>query len=459
MEGKLHFIGIGGVGMSAIAKIMLGMGYDISGSDLQRGRFTCLLEAMGATIYYGHAAENIPMDTQAVVYSSAVKTDNPEMIEAAARGIPIYKRAETLAFLMSNKCSIGVAGSHGKTTVSAMIAVMMDNLNMNPTFAIGGMIPQFCGNSQAGEGEYFVAEADESDGTFLMLFPKIAIITNIESDHLEHYISLENIVKSFEKYLEQLPENGLAIICADCSNTLALSKRVDKHYITYALHHDADYTVTNICHNSYGVSADVWEKGQLLGRLVLNVPGEHNIANALAAVALGRYLGKDFADCAKSLADFCGTGRRFELLGRVNNLQIVDDYAHHPTEIMATIKAARDMGVKRIVTVFQPHRYSRTQCLYKEFALALADADFVVINEIYPAFEKPIPGISAQLIVDAARKNGHNMVVYAADQEQALQILNQQVRDDDFVLIMGAGNIRSVGERFLEEKLRRSYSE
>ncbi len=459
MEDKLHFIGIGGVGMSAIAKIMLGMGYSISGSDLQHGRFTGILEAMGATIYYGHAAANIPVDAQAVVYSSAVKVDNPEMIEAASRGIPVYKRAEMLAFLMSNKCSIGVAGSHGKTTVSAMIAVMLDNLNMSPTFAIGGMIPQFCGNSQAGEGDYFVAEADESDGTFLMLFPDIAVITNIESDHLEHYVSLENIVKSFEQYLQQLPDDGLAIVCNDCPNALSLSRRVEKRYITYALHNEADYTATNICYSNYGTSSDVWEKGKLLGRLELHVPGEHNIANALAAVALGRYLGLEFADCARALADFCGTGRRFELLGQVDKLQVVDDYAHHPTEIMATIKAARDMGTKRIVAVFQPHRYSRTKCLYQEFALALADADVVVINEIYPAFEKPIPGVSAQLIVDAARKNGHNMVVYAADKEQALQILEQQVRDDDFVLIMGAGNIRSVGERFLEEKLRRSYSE
>lgn len=400
MEKNLHFIGIGGIGMSAIAKIMLNMGFTVSGSDVKSGRLTEELEAAGAKITYCHAADNIPAAAAAVVYSSAVKCDNPEMIEAKRRGLAIYKRAEALAFLMSTKISIGVAGAHGKTTTSAMISTMLDFAGCDPTIIIGGMLPAIGGgNAKAGQGKYLVAEADESDGTFLLLHPTIAVVTNIEADHLDFYSDLNDIIVAFEKYLRQVPEDGFAVYCADCEICRDLAFSIPGNYISYGLEEDADYTARNICQGN-GISADIYHKNELLGKLQLQVAGEHNICNALAAVAIGRQLGLDFATCAAGLACFTGTGRRMELMGSFDGLTVIDDYAHHPTEIKKTIEAVRGQGAQDMAVVFQPHRYSRTKSMYIEFAEALMDADKVVLCEIYPAFECPIDGVSAQMIVN-----------------------------------------------------------
>lgn len=452
MEKILHFIGIGGIGMSAIAKIMLHMGYQISGSDVKESRLTQELVNNGAQISYQHAAANIPDDAQAVIYSSAVKEDNPEMIEARRRGLKIYRRAEALAFLMSTAVSIGVAGAHGKTTTSAMIATMLDHAGCDPTVIIGGMLPTIGGsNAKAGDGKYLVAEADESDGTFLLLHPTIAVVTNIEADHLDFYEGLPHIIRAFEQYLRQVPDNGFAVYCADCPICRELAAQVPGDYLSYALDHDADYTARHIVQGQ-GVAADIYYHDQLLGHLQLAVPGEHNIANALAAIAVGRRLGLDFAACAAGLACFRGTGRRFEKMGEFDGLTVIDDYAHHPTEIKKTIEAARGQGARKLTVVFQPHRYSRTQSMYAEFAAALMDADKVVLCEIYPAFEQPIPGVSARLIAERMREMGHPDVVYTDSLDATYEYLQQHIADEDMLLIMGAGNIRSVSERFARER-------
>ena len=452
MESKLHFIGIGGIGMSAIAKIMLHMGYIISGSDVKEGRLTQELERNGARIAYRHAAGNIPDDAEAVVYSSAVKEDNPEMIEARRRGLPIYKRADALAFLMSMGVSIGVAGAHGKTTTSAMISTMLDFAGCDPTIIIGGMLPTIGGsNAKAGDGKYLVAEADESDGTFLLLHPTIAVVTNVEADHLDFYEGLNDIIRAFEQYLRQVPEDGFAVYCADCPICRDLAYTVPGCYVSYALNEDADYTAKNIV-QGHGVAADIYYRGAKLGRLHLAVPGVHNIANAMAALAVGQKLGLDFQTCAEGLSNFMGTGRRFEKMGEFDGLTVIDDYAHHPTEIKKTIVAARGQGARRLTVVFQPHRYSRTQSMYAEFAEALMDADKVVLCEIYPAFEQPIPGVSAKLIADCMDQLGHQNVVYTDSLDATYDYLINNVADEDMLLIMGAGNIRNVSERFAQER-------
>ena len=449
---KLHFIGIGGIGMSGIARIMLDMGYQISGSDMVESALVTELRKKGAVININHHEDNLPPDCEAVVYSSAVKKDNPEMIAAQKRELPIYKRAEMLAFLMQKRISVGVAGAHGKTTTSAMISLMLEETGNDPTIIIGGTLPQINNNAKSGSGNMLIAEADESDGTFLLLKPKIAVITNIESDHLDFYPSLVEIKEAFLEYLENLPEDGFAIVNMDCPNTFDLIKKVNKKYISYGFNNEADYVAKNLGHNDHGAYADIYEKGKMLGCLELNVFGNHNISNALAAIALGRYLEIPFSDIKKALACFTGTGRRFEYLGeKKNNIRVFDDYAHHPTEIEATLKAARDRCPKRLVCVFQPHRYSRTQAMYKEFAKALTNSDLVIINEIYPAFEKPIPGVSATLIMEAAKSFGYDNIFYAGTQEEVLDLLDELTEEEDLLLIMGAGNIRSTGEKFLEK--------
>lgn len=454
MEQNLHFIGIGGIGMSAIAKIMLHQGFTISGSDMKRSHLTLDLERDGARIAYGHDAANIPADCQAAVYSSAVKPDNLELAAARRRGLPVYQRAEMLAWLMAHKRGVGVAGAHGKTTTSAMIATMLDTAGLQPTAIIGGMMPSLGNsNAKAGNGDLLVAEADESDGTFLLLKPHIAVITNIEADHLDYYHDLEHIVAAFAQYIRQVPADGFAVICHDCPLLCGLEQEIPCRYISYALDRPADYTAKNIVHLPLeyggGVVADIFYQGLLLGRLQLAVAGAHNIANAMAAIAVGRELGLSFSDCARGLARFTGTGRRFELLGRFGRLRVVDDYAHHPTEIAATIRSARDQGSKNLFAVFQPHRYSRTASMYREFAAALLPADSVLLVELYPAFEQPIPGVSAQLVVDELKRLGHGRVMYAASLEAGLACLRAEVKDEDMLLIMGAGNVRALGEDYV----------
>ena len=447
---KLHFIGIGGIGMSAIAKILLNMGFEISGSDVADSELLDVLRKMGASVYIGHDACNLPSDADAVVYSNAISAKNPEFVKAGVEAIPLLKRAEALDFLMKHYCSIGVAGSHGKTTTSGMISLLLEKCGLDPTIVIGGTLPQIGSNAKAGSGDYLVAEVDESDGTLLLLHPAIAVVTNIEEDHMDFYRTLEEIRKTFCCYVSLLPANGFAVVNTDNAEIVSMMSECPAEYITYSLSDkNADYYADNIEYCCCGSSADVYVCGELRGKITLSVPGEHNISNALAALAVGMRIGIDFESAVIALSAFTGTGRRFELLGDVDGIKVIDDYAHHPTEIKVTITAARKSHEGRLICIFQPHRYTRTQGMKKEFGESFFLSDMTIINEIYEAFETPIVGVSASLIVDEARKLGYQPITFYESQDEIVEMLLDEVRSGDMVLVMGAGNIRFVGEKLV----------
>ncbi|MGI6685999.1 MAG: UDP-N-acetylmuramate--L-alanine ligase [Bacillota bacterium] len=449
----IHFIGIGGAGMSGIAKILLQLGAKISGSDMKESETTIRLQEMGAKIYLGHDARNIGADIGTVVYSSAIPQDNVEMVAAKSRGIEVLARAEMLARLMARQESIAVAGAHGKTTTTAMISLMLEINKMDPTIIIGGDLRQIGSNAKLGTGRYLVAEADESDGSFLKLFPKIAVITNIENDHLDYYRSVKNIVNAFVRFVEQIPKDGFVVICLDNKELSKIKNTVKANYVTYAINgEEADYTAKNFSFRGTNSSCEVFYRKEKVGILELNVPGKHNISNALAAIATGMELGLSFPQAAAGLKEFTGTKRRFELIDRVDGITIFDDYAHHPTELRATLSAAKTAGYQRIIAIFQPHRYTRTKLLQFEFGDSFSDADIVVINEIYSASEKPIPGVSAQLIINAIKNSDHEKeVVYCPTEDDIIEYLRREGRPGDLVITLGAGNIRQAGVRYARE--------
>ncbi len=449
---KTHFIGIGGAGMSGLAKILLEKNFTVSGSDLKESPSTDLLRSLGATVAIGQKAENIDDDVDLVVYSSAIKPDNPEMVEARSRNLEIISRAALLARIMAQQESLAIAGAHGKTTTTGMISLMLEKAGLKPSIVIGGLLPQIGANAKIGSGRYLISEADESDGSFLILHPKMAVITNIERDHLDFYENLNRIIDAFEKFVQQLPQDGFAIVGLDNEIVADMVKRIPGHYIGFGLQNaDADYQAVDIVLHKNGSTCTILERGEMLGQLDLQVPGKHNIQNALAAIAFGRTIGMEFPMITAGLQAFTGVGRRFEKLGEGLGITVVDDYAHHPTEIRATLQAALQMGYQRVICVFQPHRYSRTKALAEEFGSAFTGADMVVINEIYSASEKPLPGVSAQLLVDAIQKNGQKEVSYAPTEEAVLQFLHKNMQAGDLVLIMGAGNIRHAGELLAQE--------
>lgn len=450
-KGAVHFIAIGGIGMSALAKILLSMGYDVSGSDMKESAVTDALKAQGATVHIGHAAANVPEHCGEIVYSSAIREDNPEMIRGRELGIPMIHRGELLARLFNSGRGLAVAGAHGKTTTSAMLALIYEMEGLEPNIVLGGILPAIDSNAKKGDSDIWVAEADESDGSFLKLYPHRTIITNIEPEHMNYYRTEENLENSFYRFAAQSDD---LILCLDDRRTRELAERL-KGYHSYGLEHRAvDLTVKNVRHDGLTSDAEVYYLGKKVAELHLNVPGLHNISNALAAL-LAAYLGGiPFEHAAKHLSTFRGTGRRFEILYNKNDIVIVDDYAHHPTEVKATIRAAKDGGYQRVVAVFQPHRYSRVQELYKEFGKCFGDADVVIIDDIYSAWEDAIPGISSQLIVDEIRKNGAEPL-YFGDKAKLLDYLEKEKKPGDIILLMGAGNIRQTSEQLcamLEEK-------
>ncbi len=450
-KGAVHFIAIGGIGMSALAKILLSMGYDVSGSDMKESAVTDALKAQGATVHIGHAAANVPEHCGEIVYSSAIREDNPEMIRGRELGIPMIHRGELLARLFNSGRGLAVAGAHGKTTTSAMLALIYEMEGLEPNIVLGGILPAIDSNAKKGDSDIWVAEADESDGSFLKLYPHRTIITNIEPEHMNYYRTEENLENSFYRFAAQSDD---LILCLDDRRTRELAERL-KGYHSYGLEHRAvDLTVKNVRHDGLTSDAEVYYLGKKVADLHLNVPGLHNISNALAAL-LAAYLGGiPFEHAAKHLSTFRGTGRRFEILYNKNDIVIVDDYAHHPTEVKATIRAAKDGGYQRVVAVFQPHRYSRVQELYKEFGKCFGDADVVIIDDIYSAWEDAIPGISSQLIVDEIRKNGVEPL-YFGDKAKLLDYLEKEKKPGDIILLMGAGNIRQTSEQLcamLEEK-------
>ncbi|MEC0249445.1 UDP-N-acetylmuramate--L-alanine ligase [Paenibacillus chitinolyticus] len=452
----VHFIGIGGYGMSAIAKVMLEMGYQVSGSDLAQQELTEKLRAKGARVYIGHEARNVN-GADLVVYSTALSKDNVEMVAAGEQNIPVIHRSQMLARLMNERKGIAVAGAHGKTTTSSMIALVMERCGTDPTYIIGGEIMNIGSNAKAGKGDYVVAEADESDGTFLQYHPTLALVNNIEADHLENYDGdFENLKKAYAQFLSQVREDGKAIICLDDEYLRGMLPQIKSETLTYAIDREADYVATDIELGDRKVSFSVRRGGETLGKVRLSVPGRHNVYNAMATLITCLEAGLTFDQIAEAIEEFRGAKRRFQVLGEVNDILVIDDYAHHPTEIEATISAAKATG-KHLIAVFQPQRYTRTFYLFEQFSHAFKEADEVLITDIYsPAGEKQIEGISSEKLVELIRKNSNPNVTYIPTRGEAEVYLTDRVKPGDLVITMGAGDIWKTGDG-LAKTLRARY--
>ncbi len=437
----VHLVAIGGVGMSGIAEILLNLGFQVSGSDLRDSPATERLARLGATIHVGHRAEQVA-GADVVVHSSAVTAANPEIVEARRRRIPVIRRADMLAELMRLKYGIAVAGSHGKTTTTSLVAAVLAEGGLDPTVLVGGRALATGANAVLGSGEYLVAEADESDGTFLRLTPTIAVVTNVDLEHVDHYPDLDALRAAFGAFLERVPFYGTCVLCVDDPEVRALTPRVDRKVITYGLAADAMVSARPDPRAAQdgGAAATVLAGGRELGRIELQLRGAHNLVNALAAVAVGMELGVAFGQVAAALAGFRGVGRRFEERGEHGGVRVVDDYGHHPTEIGATLQVARATG-RRVVVLFQPHRYSRTARFPREFADALAAAHVVGLLPIYAASEEPLPGVESRLIADALAAKGAGPVTLLSDAAQVMPWLDATVRPGDLLLTLGAGDI------------------
>lgn len=444
---NIHLVGIGGCGMSGIAKVLHEMGYKVSGSDLREGPNTIRLTDLGLKIYIEHSAEHI-RDADLLIYSSAISSENVELKEACSKGIPIIQRAEMLAWIMDqSKTKIAVAGTHGKTTTTAMIAKVLGSGRFSPTFIIGCDMDYAEGNARLGNGKFAVAEADESDSSFLHLSPNIGIITNIEDDHMERFGSMAALLKTFVKFAERVEKDGLILVDATDTNNQELMKRVETRFITYGLDGDVQYSAKNMQFDKFGSRFTLIRRGESLGEIILSVPGWQNVLNSLPVFAIGFEFGLDFNSIAGGLRTFIGARRRFQTVGEFQNILVVDDYAHHPTEIRATLSAARlGWPGRRIICIFQPHRYTRTMLLRDRFATAFADADKIIITDIYAASEKPIPGISGKSIVDGIQ---NKEVVYIPRKEKVSEYLMQDIKEGDMILTLGAGDIYTVGKEIL----------
>ncbi len=442
----VHFIGIGGYGMSAIARVMLEMGYTVTGSDVASQELTEKLAAKGAKIYIGHTPEHIA-GADLVVYSTALSRDNVERVAAEELNIPTLHRSQMLARLLNERKGIAVAGAHGKTTTSSMIALVMERCNVDPTYIIGGEITNLGTNAKAGKSEFVVAEADESDGSFLQYHPWQGIVTNIEADHLENYAGDFNRLKSaYVQFLSQIRPDGAAIVCADDQNIREMLPKLQTRVITYGVEHEADYMATDIQLGDRRLSFTMNRKGTALGTIELSVPGKHNMYNAMATVISCLEAGIPFEQIAATIVEFHGAKRRFQVLGEGNDILIIDDYAHHPTEIEATISAARATG-KRIIAVFQPQRYSRTFFLLDAFSRAFSEASEVIITDIYsPAGEKQIEGVHSSKLVDLIVQNSNANAIYLPTKEAVIEELKDRLQPGDLVLTMGAGDIWKAGD-------------
>jgi len=440
-QEHVHFIGIGGYGMSAIARVLLDMGYRVSGSDEVRQELTEKLAARGALVYIGHQAEHV-RGADLVVYSSALPKDNVEIVEAEKLNIPIIHRAQMLARLLNARRGVAVAGAHGKTTTSSMIALIMEAGDLDPTYIIGGEIMNVGSNAKAGKGEFVVAEADESDGSFLQYHPQYAVVTNIEADHLENYDGkFENLKNAYVQFLSQVKPGGKAVLCLDDPYVQELVPGLRCDILTYGIHSDAAFKARNVELGDRRVRFAVEREGEGLGTIELSVPGIHNVYNALAALIVGLEAGLSFQQIASSLAKFRGAKRRFQVIGEYDDILVIDDYAHHPTEIEATIAAAKSTG-KRIIAVFQPQRYTRTYFLLEQFSRAFGEADEVILTDIYsPSGEKRIEGVSSARLAELIAKNSNPNVRYIPDKDEVLSFLTAHVRPGDLVLTMGAGDI------------------
>ncbi|MBR5914604.1 MAG: UDP-N-acetylmuramate--L-alanine ligase [Selenomonadaceae bacterium] len=463
---NFHFVGIGGAGMSVLAKILIESGYTISGSDRADSSTLQMLKNLGAKVFVGHSAENISSDIDAIVCSSAIPADNPEVVRAAELNIPKLHRSDINAMLLNVKNGIAVAGAHGKTTTTSMIGFILYNAGIDPTIIIGGESVDLDTGAILGKGDYLVSEADESDGSFVTLKPSIAVVTNIEDDHLDHYGTVEKIREAFKTFLSNIKPNGTAVLCYDNEVVRGIGAELDKEVISYAIDYPAEFSATNIRADVNGVNFDVIRRinvgGEIgkkfLGKVQLAIHGRHNVLNALATIAVAMKIGVTFEKIVDGLRKFHGAKRRFETKARIKDIWIVDDYGHHPTEIAATLKAAHEAKPDRIICIFQPHRYTRTKLLLNEFGSAFVDADFLILTDIYSAGEKPIEGISGESIVNAVIEKTNQQVLYVPEREKISEYLIELVRPGDLIITMGAGDIYKTAEDMIVTLNRRFKS-
>jgi len=447
----IHFVGIGGIGMSGIAEVLLNIGYRVTGSDIEPSSITRHLESLGCTIWYHHAPEHVN-NAHVVVTSSAIREDNPEVVQAYRLSLPVIPRAEMLAELMRMKYSIAVAGSHGKTTTTSLIATILAYAGLDPTVVIGGRLNNLGSNAVLGQGSFLVAEADESDGSFLKLLPTIAVVTNIDREHLDFYTDLQTIQTAFLDFINKVSFYGAAVICADEQNVCDLIPKINRRFVTYGLCPNADFRANNICQEQLKTSFEVYKRNELLGKIQVLLAGEHNVVNCLAAIAVADELEIEFPVVAEALAKFSGVERRFRIR-QVGDILIVDDYAHHPREIQVTLQAAKAGWDKRLVVAFQPHRYTRTRDLWREFGPALQKADVLVVSEIYPAGEDPIPNISGRLIYQSIRETSHPDATFIKNKDEIIPYLLQVIQPGDMVMFLGAGDIWKLAD-VIAEKLK-----
>lgn len=446
---KAHFIGIGGIGMSGIARLFLSKGIQVSGSDLKKSRITDELNDLGASIFVGHDLKNI-QDVDTVIYSSAIKSDNPEILEAKRLKIRLIKRAEALAELMKDKTVITVTGSHGKTTTTSLVSFLLMEAGLCPTVAIGGVLRNIEKNAFSGLGEFFVAEADESDGSFLYYKSKYSIITNIDREHLDYYKSFENEIKAFKEFLTRIEDGGCVFCCGDDLNLKAILKDYSNKYILFGLNSDSDIYPGNIKIDGLTCEFDCFYKGKFIDRFYLALGGQHNISNALSVIALGLEIGVDKKAIKRALSNYKGAARRIEIKFKDNDYLLIDDYAHHPTEIKATLSAISNINGKRVIAVFQPHRYTRTKILLEEFTKCFDLAEIIVITDIYPASEPPIEGITGEYLSKRLKGRLSNKEVYFFPKEKLAESILNIIRPNDLVITLGAGDILKVSDELVK---------
>ena len=444
----IHFIGIGGIGMSGIAEVLLNLGYTISGSDLHLSDITQRLAFLGARIFGNHHASHIG-DADVVVTSTAVKADNPEVLEAQRRKIPVIPRAEMLAELLKMKFSIAVSGSHGKTTTTSMVATVLAYGGLDPTMVIGGKLASIGSNVKMGKGAIIVAEADESDGSFLKLSPSLAVITNIDLEHLDYYRDMGKIKDAFLQFANSVPFYGSTILCADDEHVRDILPKIKRRTITYGLGLPSDYRAGDVSFAGFSTRFSLYCRDNFLGDVILNVPGLFNVYNTLAVIAVARELDMEFSTIREGLKSFVGVQRRMEVKGKVKGITVIDDYGHHPTEIRETLAAARQVWKERIITVFQPHRYTRTKALFNEFLTAFSGTDTLIMTDIYPASEEAIEGINAISLCEGIRECGQTDVIYLPGFDEIVDYLFLTAKPSDTIITLGAGNVWKIGEEFL----------
>ena len=459
----IHFVGIGGIGMSGIAEVLHNLGYEVTGSDIKDSDTTNRLHSLGIKIYIGHKAENVD-DAHVVVISSAVSKDNPEVVAAKEKSIPVIPRAEMLAELARMKYGVLIAGAHGKTTTTSLISTVLAHGGLDPTVVIGGRLMATGSNARLGQGAFLIAEADESDGSFLKLSPTIAVVTNIDREHMDFFKTMDSLREAFLSFMNKVPFYGAAIVCIENEEIRRLVPSVHRRCITYGLSSDADIYAVDINKGFMSVSFDVMHKGKNLGNFSIPVPGLHNVLNSLACIAVAMELKMETGKVKEALNKFSGIQRRFELKGDEKGVKVFDDYGHHPTEIKATLRAAKEGLIDktqraesreqrnggRLFVVFQPHRYTRTRDLIDEFSGCFADADVLYLMDIYPAGEKPIDGINSNVLIDRIKKAGHEGAVYFSDREKLMENLLLRLRQGDVVFTLGAGDVWKAGEEILK---------